>query len=89
MGQPEDGRGKCSFDPSQSFTTVMVGELTPVFFFFVFFAKNHFGRQPCSKSIIILSNLFFGQGCKIDSFFFYFLVFYQMESCTLGQLITF
>ncbi|KAM8827781.1 semaphorin-4D isoform 2-T5 [Spinachia spinachia] len=27
-GRPEDGRGKCSFDPSQSFTTVMVdGEL--------------------------------------------------------------
>ncbi|XP_017263340.1 semaphorin-4D isoform X1 [Kryptolebias marmoratus] len=27
-GQTEDGRGKCSFDPSQSFTTVMVdGEL--------------------------------------------------------------
>ncbi|CAF97136.1 unnamed protein product [Tetraodon nigroviridis] len=27
-GQSEDGRGKCSFDPSQSFTTVMVdGEL--------------------------------------------------------------
>lgn len=25
----EDGRGKCSFDPAQSFTTVMVGELTP------------------------------------------------------------
>ncbi|MEQ2171572.1 hypothetical protein GOODEAATRI_012175, partial [Goodea atripinnis] len=23
-GQPEDGRGKCSFDPSQSFTAVMV-----------------------------------------------------------------
>ncbi|XP_078018408.1 semaphorin-4D isoform X5 [Epinephelus lanceolatus] len=23
-GRPEDGRGKCSFDPSQSFTTVMV-----------------------------------------------------------------
>ncbi len=29
-GRPEDGRGKCSFDPSQSFTTVMVGELRPV-----------------------------------------------------------
>ncbi|XP_077944245.1 semaphorin-4D isoform X3 [Gasterosteus aculeatus] len=27
-GRPEDGRGKCSFDPSQSFTSVMVdGEL--------------------------------------------------------------
>ncbi|KAG7241089.1 hypothetical protein INR49_025832 [Caranx melampygus] len=24
QGRPEDGRGKCSFDPSQSFTTVMV-----------------------------------------------------------------
>ena len=29
-GQSEDGRGKCSFDPSQSFTTVMVGELSAI-----------------------------------------------------------
>lgn len=29
-GRSEDGRGKCSFDPSQSFTTVMVGELRAV-----------------------------------------------------------
>lgn len=29
-GRPEDGRGRCSYDPSQSFTTVMVGELRPV-----------------------------------------------------------
>lgn len=26
MGKQDDGRGKCSFDPTQSFTTVMVGE---------------------------------------------------------------
>ncbi|KAM8743626.1 semaphorin-4D isoform 2-T3 [Acanthopagrus schlegelii] len=40
-GQPEDGRGKCSFDPSQSFTTVMVdGEL------YSGTAYNFLGSEP-------------------------------------------
>ncbi|KAK1884197.1 Semaphorin-4D [Dissostichus eleginoides] len=39
--QPEDGRGKCSFDPSQSFTTVMVdGEL------YSGTAYNFLGSEP-------------------------------------------
>ncbi|XP_026209933.1 semaphorin-4D isoform X2 [Anabas testudineus] len=41
VGQPEDGRGKCSFDPSQSFTTVMVdGEL------YSGTAYNFLGSEP-------------------------------------------
>uniref|UniRef100_A0AAQ6ARP2 Semaphorin 4D n=1 Tax=Amphiprion ocellaris TaxID=80972 RepID=A0AAQ6ARP2_AMPOC len=40
-GRPEDGRGKCSFDPSQSFTTVMVdGEL------YSGTAYNFLGSEP-------------------------------------------
>ncbi|XP_029371703.1 semaphorin-4D isoform X2 [Echeneis naucrates] len=40
-GQPEDGRGKCPFDPSQSFTTVMVdGEL------YSGTAYNFLGSEP-------------------------------------------
>uniref|UniRef100_A0A673BJ34 Semaphorin 4D n=1 Tax=Sphaeramia orbicularis TaxID=375764 RepID=A0A673BJ34_9TELE len=40
-GQREDGRGKCSFDPSQSFTTVMVdGEL------YSGTAYNFLGSEP-------------------------------------------
>lgn len=40
-GKPEDGRGKCSFDPSQSFTTVMVdGEL------YSGTAYNFLGSEP-------------------------------------------
>ncbi|XP_013864790.1 semaphorin-4D isoform X2 [Austrofundulus limnaeus] len=40
-GQTEDGRGKCSFDPSQSFTTVMVdGEL------YSGTAYNFLGSEP-------------------------------------------
>ncbi|XP_045922201.1 semaphorin-4D isoform X3 [Micropterus dolomieu] len=39
--QPEDGRGKCSFDPAQSFTTVMVdGEL------YSGTAYNFLGSEP-------------------------------------------
>ncbi|XP_060916768.1 semaphorin-4D isoform X4 [Labrus mixtus] len=41
VGRPEDGRGKCSFDPSQSFTTVMVdGEL------YSGTAYNFLGSEP-------------------------------------------
>nr|XP_046230222.1 semaphorin-4D isoform X2 [Scatophagus argus] len=41
LGQAEDGRGKCSFDPSQSFTTVMVdGEL------YSGTAYNFLGSEP-------------------------------------------
>uniref|UniRef100_A0A3B5KZU4 Semaphorin 4D n=1 Tax=Xiphophorus couchianus TaxID=32473 RepID=A0A3B5KZU4_9TELE len=36
----EDGRGKCSFDPSQSFTTVMVGDL------YSGTAYNFLGSEP-------------------------------------------
>ncbi|KAM6902847.1 semaphorin-4D isoform 1-T1 [Xenentodon cancila] len=40
-GQPEDGRGRCSFDPSQSLTTVMVdGEL------YSGTAYNFLGSEP-------------------------------------------
>ncbi|MEQ2216228.1 hypothetical protein XENOCAPTIV_012842, partial [Xenoophorus captivus] len=40
-GQPEDGRGKCSFDPSQSFTAVMVdGDL------YSGTAYNFLGSEP-------------------------------------------
>ncbi|XP_023193868.1 semaphorin-4D isoform X3 [Xiphophorus maculatus] len=40
-GRPEDGRGKCSFDPSQSFTTVMVdGDL------YSGTAYNFLGSEP-------------------------------------------
>uniref|UniRef100_A0A8C5EVK8 Semaphorin-3C n=1 Tax=Gouania willdenowi TaxID=441366 RepID=A0A8C5EVK8_GOUWI len=40
-GRPEDGRGKCSFDPTQSFTTVMVdGEL------YSGTAYNFLGSEP-------------------------------------------
>ncbi|CAN9504302.1 unnamed protein product [Ophioblennius macclurei] len=40
-GRPEDGRGKCSFDPSQSFTTIMVdGEL------YSGTAYNFLGSEP-------------------------------------------
>uniref|UniRef100_A0A667Z0Y0 Semaphorin 4D n=1 Tax=Myripristis murdjan TaxID=586833 RepID=A0A667Z0Y0_9TELE len=40
-GQAEDGRGKCSFDPSQSFTTIMVdGEL------YSGTAYNFLGSEP-------------------------------------------
>lgn len=40
-GQPEDGRGRCSFDPYQSFTTVMVdGEL------YTGTAYNFLGSEP-------------------------------------------
>ncbi|XP_035246867.1 semaphorin-4D isoform X2 [Anguilla anguilla] len=41
LGQQEDGRGKCSFDPAQSFTTVMVdGEL------YSGTAYNFLGSEP-------------------------------------------
>ncbi|XP_046873228.1 semaphorin-4D isoform X4 [Hypomesus transpacificus] len=52
-GRAEDGRGKCSFDPSQSFTTIMVdGELYSGTAYNFLGSEPIISRYPLSQSLL-------------------------------------